>query len=195
MYGGVWPLCPRAAVGSPGYEKWGFSSWASGRGTACLPSSAHLLTVPGGLASGAQPRRFQNGIRSSAAGGREGAGRGGGPASWAVLRRALASSCLCCECGSGSEWVSRGGMPVAAARWAWRGYLPYCRLQVSGQGPLASPFPGQSLLWRLRCGTGPWGLGHRAPGLCCVPTPSHHSCSLEPSSGFGPSNPCHTGWA
>lgn len=39
-------------------------------------------------------------------GGREGAGRGGGPASWAALRWALASSCLCCECSSGSEWVS-----------------------------------------------------------------------------------------
>ena len=104
MYGGVWPLVSRAAVGSPGCEKWGFSFWAYGQETAYLPSSTHLLTVPGGLALGAQPWRFQNGIRFSTAGGREGAGRGGGPAFWAVLRRALASSCLFCECGSG--WVS-----------------------------------------------------------------------------------------
>lgn len=60
------------------------------------------VDCPRGPGPGAQPRRFQNGIRSTALprGGREGAGRGGGPASWAALRWALASSCLCCcECG------------------------------------------------------------------------------------------------
>lgn len=127
------------------------------------------VDCPWGPGLGGTAPRFQNGIRSAAAaGGREGAGRGGGPASWAVLRWALASSCL--RAASAAAAVSgcrRGGMPVAAARWAWEGCFLYCCSPVPGQGPLGSPLPGWSqLLWWLRCGTGPWVWGDT--GLLCL---------------------------
>lgn len=112
---------------------------------ATVPSSrAYLLTVPpGGLASGTQPRRFQNGIRcSAAAGGREGEGRGGGPASRAVLRWAIASSCLRCECGCGPEWVSpQNARSCLCHRPGLGRVLPFCHPQLPGMGSLASPSP------------------------------------------------------
>lgn len=104
--GGVWPLSPRAAPGPAGYQEPGiffFFFWPGlwpRTNMYVLPDPS--VDCPRGPGPGAQPRRFQNGIRSTALprGGREGAGRGGGPASWAALRWALASSCLCCcECG------------------------------------------------------------------------------------------------
>lgn len=100
LCGGVWPLSPRAAAGPAGYEKPGIFWQACGREPACLSLWLHLLTVPADPAWGHSPGGFK---MASAPllprGGREGAGRGGGPASWAALRWALASSCLCCECG------------------------------------------------------------------------------------------------
>lgn len=59
MYGGVWPLSLRAAVGSQTVKSGAFHAghMAEGRKAEgqCLSSCIHLLTVPGGLASGAQP--------------------------------------------------------------------------------------------------------------------------------------------
>lgn len=135
------------------------------------------VDCPWGPGLGGTAPRFQNGIRSNTAGGREGAGRGGGPASWAVLRWALASSCLCAASTAAAAAVSgcrRDGMPVAAACWAWERCFWYCCLPVPDQRPLASPFPGPSeLLWQLRCGTGPWGWGTQGSWavLCLDPIP------------------------
>lgn len=156
------------------------------------------VDCPWGPGLGGTAPRFQNGIRSNAAGGREGAGRGGGPASWAVLRWALASSCLCAASTAAAAAVSgcrRDGMPVAAACWAWERCFWYCGLPVPDQTPLASPFPGPSeLLWQLRCGTGPWGWGTRLLG-CSVSGP--HPTSLAPRSlaqVLGLATPPTLGW-
>lgn len=102
--------------------------------------------------------------------GREGAGRGGGPASWAVLRWALASSCLYCECGSPSEWVSPRWRAVADGRWAWVGCFRYRCLLVPTPRPLAGPFPGGSAEEMGHWALGPGYRGLMAP---CIPAPCH----------------------
>lgn len=95
-------------------------------------------------------------------GGREGAGRGGGPASWAVLRWALASSCLCCECGGGSEWVSTRWnahccCPLDPGRVLPVPLPPRVQPGASGQ-PLPRPVSVTvaAEMWG-------WPVGHRAP--------------------------------
>lgn len=113
-------------------------------------------------------------------GGSEGAGRGGGPASWAVLRWALASSCLCCECGSGGEWVStrRGGMPVAVPAGPGEGAsgtaAPRARPEDSSQ-PLLRPIVTAEEMWEW-----PMGLGGTGLLSCSVALP--YPISLAPWS-------------
>lgn len=58
VYGGVWPLSLRAAVGSQTVKSGAFHAGHMAEGQ-CLLLRVHLLTVPGGLASGAQPRGFK----------------------------------------------------------------------------------------------------------------------------------------
>lgn len=156
------------------------------------------VDYPWGPGLGGTAPRFQNGIRSAAAaGGREGAGRGGGPASWAVLRWALASSCL--RAPSAAAAVSgcrRGGMPVTAARRAWEGSFLCCCSPVSGQGPLASPLPGWSqLMWWLRCGTGPWVWGDTGLLGCSVSRPYPNGLApRSPDQVLGLATPPTRGW-
>ena len=99
-------LSLRAAVGSPGCEQQSLLAGGLAEGQ-CVSHLSPSVDCPWGPGLRGTAQRFQNGIRSAAAAGRKRrGGKGRRPASWAVLRWALASSCLCCECGSTSEWVS-----------------------------------------------------------------------------------------
>lgn len=166
MYvGGCGPSAPELPWGPQTVKSGAFHDEPVAEGTVCLPSWAHLLTVPGGLASGAQPRRFQNGIRCRC--GEEEKGREGAaaqpPGLFCVGRLPLPVSAA--SAAVAASGCRRGGMPIDAARWAWEGCFGYCCLPVPSQGSLASPFPGRSQLWLCpkRCGTGPWAWGTQGP--------------------------------
>lgn len=112
---GVWPLRSRTAWGPPGCEKRFFYAGPSAEEQRVCPLWAHLLNVPAGPASGAQPRRFQNGIRSSAAAGRK--RRGGKGRRPSLLGCFALGACLFLSLLRVQQAVSgcrRGGMPAAA---------------------------------------------------------------------------------
>lgn len=169
---GVWLLNPRAAVGSAGCEKWGSSRWACGRETVCLRSFAHLLTVPGGLASGAQPRGFKMAsvplpLREEEKG-REGAAAQP-PGLFCVGRLPLPVSELP-SCESGSEWVSprwsaRRRCPLGPGR-----VLPVLLLPSAWPGTSSQP-PPRPVTVIVAAEVWDWAVGlrgHWAPGLLCV---------------------------
>lgn len=114
---GVWPLGPRAALGPADYEKRGFLCWACGRETACMSIMGPSVDCPSGPGLGAQPRRFQNGIRSTAAAGRK--RRGGKGRRPSLLGCFALGACLFLSLLRVRQAVSGcrrgGGMPAAGS--------------------------------------------------------------------------------
>lgn len=179
MYvGGCGPSAPELPWGPQTVKSGAFHDERVAEGTVCLPSWAHLLTVPGGLASGAQPRRFQNGIRCRC--GEEEKGREGAaaqpPGLFCVGRLPLPVSAA--SAAVAASGCRRGGMPIDAARWAWEGCFGYCCLPVPSQGVTSQPLPRPIAVMVVPEEVWDWamGLGHTGPlAWFCVLTPSHQS--------------------
>lgn len=188
---GVWPPAPELPWGPQAAKSGAFhaSVWPGDSVSSILGPSVDCPWGPG--LRGTAPE-VSNGIRCRCGEGREGAGRGGGPASWAVLRWALASSCLCCECGSGSEWVSTRRNAHRCCPLGLGRVLGTAASQGPARASLASLFPRPITVMVVpkRCGTGPWRWGTQGPW----PGSLQHRIPpvLEPSSGFGSGDPSHT---
>lgn len=161
----------------------------------CLPSWAHLLTVPGGLASGAQPRRFQNGIRCRC--GEEEKGREGAaaqpPGLFCVGRLPLPVSAA--SAAAAASGCRRGGMPIDAARWAWEGCFGYCCLPGPSQRVTSQPLPRPITVMVVPEEMWDWAmaLGHAGPlAWFSVLTASHQSWS--PAQVLGLVTPLILSW-
>lgn len=160
--GGCGPQ-PQSCPGVPRLRKVGLfmlSVWPGDSVSSILGPS---VDCPWGLASGAQPRRFQNGIRCRC--GEEEKGREGRRPS--LLGCFALGACLflsLLRVRQRQRWCRRGGMPIDAARWAWEGCFGYCCLPGPSQSVTSQPLPqtDHSYGGAKRCGTGPW-LGHAGP--------------------------------
>ena len=165
--GGCGPSAPELLWGPQAAKSGAFHAERVAEGTACFPSSAHLLTVPGGLASGAQPRRFQNGIRCRC--GEEEKGREGAaaqpPGLFCVGRLPLPVSAA--SAAAAASGCRRGGMPIDAARWAWEGCFGYCCLPMPSQGVTSQPLPRPITFTMVPEEMWGWGTQGPWPGSLC----------------------------
>lgn len=160
MWGGCGPSAPGPPWGLHAVESLAFSLpglWPRNNMYVFMDPS---VDCPGGPGLGAQPRRFQNGIRSTAAAGRK--RRGGKGRRPSLLGCFALGACLFLSLLRVRQAVSGcrrgGGMSVAAG--PREGTSGTATSQCPAWRPLpASPGLLQLLWWPRRCGSGPESRG------------------------------------